>query len=80
MTWLLTTRLGRALSAAGAFVLALAGVWLAGKREGRRDAATDALKDYQNTRKQADGADLSSGDIDNDLGVLRDFAERRGRK
>ena len=69
MTWLLTTRLGRALSAAGAFVLALAGVWLAGKREGRRGAVTEA-----------DGADLSSGDIDNDLGVLRDFAERRGRK
>jgi hypothetical protein len=54
--------------------------WVAGKREGRIDAATDALKDYQNTRKQADDADLSTGDVDNDLGVLRDFAERRGRK
>jgi hypothetical protein len=80
MTWLLTTRLGRALSAAGAFVMMLVVAWVAGKREGRIAAATDALKDYQNTRKQADEADLSTGDVDNDLGVLRDFAERRGRK
>jgi hypothetical protein len=80
MTWLLTTRLGRALSAAGAFVVMLVVAWVAGKREGRIAAATAALKNYQNTRKQADEADLSTGDVDNDLGVLRDFAERRGRK
>lgn len=76
MSWILTTKLGRALAALGGLLVAIAAAFLAGKREGRRDAAADQLRDYQKTRKEIDHADVSRGDPDDDLGWLRDRAKR----
>ena len=58
--WLLATRLGRVLAGALAGVLALLGIWYAGKREGRQDAAQKADKDYIDTRKRIDHAEKPS--------------------
>ena len=49
MTWFLTTRIGRALSAAGAVLLALLAIFTAGKRRGgeiarRRAREADAAR------------------------------------
>lgn len=79
MTWLLSTRLGRWLSIAGAVVLAVVGAWFAGKRDGRRDAEAQDAQDYINTRKQADEADVSLGDADADLEWVRDWHKRQRR-
>lgn len=80
MTWLLSTRLGRWLSIAGAVVMAVLAAWLAGKRDGRQAAEAKAADDYINTRKRADDADLSSGDADADYEWVRDWSERQRRK
>jgi hypothetical protein len=42
--WFLGTRLGRFLGVVAAALLALAGAWAAGRREGRQQAATDTLR------------------------------------
>jgi hypothetical protein len=59
--------------------MAFLGVYLAGVRSGKKQAEIDSLKAYRETRKKADEADLSIGDVDDDLGVLRDFQQRGGR-
>lgn len=59
--------------------MAFLGVYLAGVRSGKRHAEIDSLKAYAETRKKADEADLSNGDVDDDLGILRDFQKRNGR-
>ena len=59
--------------------MAFFGVYLAGVRSGKKQAEIDSLKAYQETRKKADEADLSNGDVDDDLGILRDFHTRNGR-
>ena len=79
MTWLLGTRIGRWFGMVGAAALAFASVYLAGRRSAKKQAEIDDLKAYQDTRRKADEADLSTGDVDDDLGVLRDFHERGGR-
>lgn len=76
MTWLLSTRLGRALAALGAVLVALSAAFLAGRHDGRRDAAEGALRDYRETRKEIDHADVSRGDPGADLEWLRDRAQR----
>lgn len=49
--WLLSTRMGRALSAAAVAVAAFLGVWIAGRREGRSLARSEALEeDYENAQ------------------------------
>jgi hypothetical protein len=59
--------------------MAFLGVYLAGMRSGKQQAEIDDLKAYQDTRKKADEADLSHGDVDDDFDVLRDFHKRNGR-
>lgn len=76
MTWLLSTRFGRALAALGGLLVTIAAAFLAGKREDRRDAAADELRDYRETRKEIDHADVSRGDPDADVDWLRDRAKR----
>ena len=79
VSWLIGSRLGRALTAIGTVFMALFGVYLAGMRSGKQQGEIDDLQAYQDTRKKADEADLSHGSIDDDLGVLRDFHKRNGR-
>lgn len=45
MQWLLSTRLGRALSWASVAALAAFGIYAAGRKEGRSQANSDALRD-----------------------------------
>ncbi len=59
--------------------MAFLGVYLAGVRSGKKQAEIDSLKAYAETRKKADEADLSSGDVDDDLVILRDFQKRNRR-
>ena len=59
--------------------MAFLGVYLAGVRSGKKQAEIDSLTAYKETRKKADEADLSNGDVDDDLGILRDFHKRNGR-
>jgi len=79
VSWLIESRIGRAITAIGAAVMAFLGVYLAGVRSGKERAKIDDLKAYQDIRKKADEADLSHGDVDNDFDVLRDFHQRNGR-
>lgn len=76
MTWLLSTRLGRALAALGGLVVALVSAFALGKREQRREAAADALQQQLETRRRMDDADVSRGDPDDDVEWLRDRAQR----
>jgi hypothetical protein len=49
MQWLLSTRIGRALSWASVAALAAFGIYAAGRREGRSAANSDAMEqDYEN--------------------------------
>ena len=73
--WLLATRLGRALAGALAGVLALLGIWYAGKREGRQDAAQKASEDYKKTRKAMDNAEKPS-----DPAAAREWLRERQRQ
>ncbi|OWJ69295.1 hypothetical protein CDV50_18745 [Haematobacter massiliensis] len=76
MTWLLSTRLGRAMAALGGIIVTLLLAFAGGKREGRRDARADRLQDYQDTRRRMDDADVSRGDAADDLRWLRDRSQR----
>lgn len=53
MQWLLTTRIGRALSWASVAVLAALGIYAAGRKEGRSAANSDALRDNLNAAQKA---------------------------
>lgn len=49
MQWLLSTRIGRALSWASVAALAAFGIYTAGRKEGRSQANSDAMEqDYEN--------------------------------
>ena len=45
IAWLIGTRIGRAVSGALALILAFAGAWVAGRREGAQNARNKAVKD-----------------------------------
>ena len=70
----LTTRIGRALAAAGAVVMAVLGVFIAGRREGRQAAKTDALEDSAKRQERGRDAvqDLRNSDTDDLVDQLHD--------
>lgn len=76
MSWLVSTRLGRALAALGGLIAAVLAAFMAGRRDGRRDAAEAGLRRYRETRQEMDHADASRGDAAADLEWLRDRAGR----
>lgn len=73
---MLLAPLWRWLGGAAAAALALLGIWAAGKREGRQQAAQKGLQDYQDTRERIDHADVSRGSAADDADWLRDRAKR----
>lgn len=75
MTWLLSTRLGRALAALGGLIVALVAAFALGRREGRQAARDADLRRYRKTRKDMDHADVGRGDPADDVEWLRDRAE-----
>ena len=58
-----------------AALLAVLGIYLAGRNGARQRAKSDALRDYAETRKKADEADIPS----DDPAVLRDWLRERGK-
>lgn len=70
---LLLGPLGAALGALAAVMAA----WLAGKRSARQAAENEALRGYQETRRQMDDA---IDDLGDDPDVLREWLRERGRK
>jgi hypothetical protein len=76
MTWLLSTRLGRALAALGGLIVALVIAFGSGRLAGQRAAREAQLDQYRKTRKDMDHADVGHGDPDDDLEWLR----RRGQR
>lgn len=66
IAWLLTSRLGRYLAAAGALLLAVVTFGVSQRRKGRTDAENDALRD--SAKKQEEGRnaveDLRNADRD----------------
>lgn len=55
-------------------LLALLGIFYAGRREGRQQAAQKAADDYNDTRKEIDGQDLGAGATDAErIERLRDY-------
>lgn len=71
--------LGGIIAGAGAIALAvLAGWWRGGKRERDRQERRQA-RDYRETRKEIDNADLGIGSTDEHrIDRLHDIARRRG--
>lgn len=53
MQWFLSTRIGRALSWASVAALAAFGIYAAGRKEGRSQANSDALRDNLKSAKDA---------------------------
>ncbi|MBB4627898.1 hypothetical protein [Paracoccus denitrificans] len=76
LTWLLGTRLGRALAALGGLIVAVIAAFSLGRRDGRRDAREADLERYQKTRREMDHADVGHGDPADDLEWLRDRSKR----
>lgn len=64
------------LAGAVALVLAVLGAWVAGRREARQEARTEALQGYAKTRKDMDDADAAMGD---DPAILRQWLSERGK-
>jgi len=64
------------LAGAGAALVALVGVYMAGRRAAQQDAATDALRGYAKTRKDIDDVQDHLGD---DPNVLREWMRERGK-
>lgn len=71
------TRLKLWLAGVGAALVALVGIYMAGRRAAKQEAATDALRGYADTRKRMDDATIDLGD---DPAVLRDFLRTRGEQ
>lgn len=73
MTWLLTSRLGRLIAGAGALFLAVVTFGAVKKREGRREAGIDAMKDSAERQEEGRDAveDLRDADRDELLEQLR---------
>jgi hypothetical protein len=68
------------LGAAVAVLVAFAGAWVAGRREGRQDARADALRGDIKRHEAMNEADIGIGANDSDnIRWLRDFAERNKR-
>lgn len=76
LTWLLSTRLGRALAALGGLIVAVLVAFGLGRRDGRRDAREADLTRYQETNRRMDDADVGRGDPAADLDWLRDRGKR----
>ena len=72
MIW---TGIARAIWKPVAALLAVLGIYLAGRKDARQTAKSDALRDYAETRKKADDADIPS----DDPAVLRDWLRERGK-
>jgi len=77
MSWLITTRIGRAIAGAGALLLALATFGVSQRRKGRESVGDDMNEAYNDTTKEVRNvqADLPD-DPDDVLDSLRDFAKR----
>jgi hypothetical protein len=72
MIW---TGIVRALWKPVAAILALLGIYVAGKRHARQKAKSEALQDYAATRKKADEADIvDSPDL------ARSWLHERGKR
>lgn len=73
MMWFITSRMGRAIAAAGALLLAIVTFGALKKREGRQDAENDALRN--DAEKQEEGReavqDLRDADRDELIDRLR---------
>jgi len=61
--------------AAGAFIVALLGAWVMGRREGRQRARDKARDAWIDTRKRMDAADTA-----NDASSARDWLRERQSK
>ena len=74
LAWLAGTRAGRALAALGALAVAFLGAFIAGRREGRRGAETDTLRDSAKRQERGRDAveDLRDADTDDLIDQLRD--------
>ena len=72
---LMLMRLKLWLAGVGAALVALVGIYLAGRRAAKQGAATDALRGYADTRKRIDDAD----NLGSDPAVLRDWLRERGK-
>lgn len=66
------------LGAAVAVVLAVLGAWVAGKREARQEARSEALRGYVDTRKRIDEADDLGDDVELARRWLRERAKSGG--
>lgn len=74
------SRLKLWLGAAVAVLLGLLGAWVAGKREARQEARSEALRGDIKRHEDMNDADLGIGASDADnIKWLRDFAERNKR-
>jgi hypothetical protein len=62
--WLISSRLGRAVSAALAFVAALGAAYLKGRSRGRTDAKQDAQERELEAHDRINEADTGSGATD----------------
>ena len=69
--WLKRAAIGIAVAAAGAI-----GFFIAGKREGKRDAAVKDAKEYAKTRKRIDNAKGSAGNTSDDVNWLHDYGDK----
>lgn len=68
------------LGAAVAVLLGLLGAWVAGKREARSEARSEALRGDAKRHKDMNDADIGVGATDEQhVKWLRDFAERNQR-
>lgn len=63
------------LAGAVALVLAVLGAGVAGRREARQEARTEALEGYAKTRKDMDDADT----LGDDVGLARRFLHERAK-
>lgn len=74
------SRLKLWLGAAVAVFLGLLGAWVAGRREARQEARTDALRGDAEAHERMNDAEIGIGATDSDnIKWLRDFAERNQR-
>lgn len=75
---MMLTRFKLWIAGAVALVLAVLGAWVAGRREARQEARTEALEGYARTRRDMDDADASFGD-NPDPAAIRQWLSERGK-
>lgn len=61
-----------------AALLAILGIYLAGRKDARQTAKSDALRDYAETRKKADEAEIVGDDPDLARRWLHERSKRDG--